>query len=531
MKKKLTILCIAFTLLVKAQVTEIYLSNNFSAPSSTSAGSSVTLCQKNGFLFVAAHENGFGKIFKVNQTTNAITPIVENNPFYLLNYSDIEYLGEHNDKIFFTIYGNGICMLDSTNNTFTTNYLGVSAISGFQSRAIFNGYAYNGSGQRKNIDTGVVSDLVYLDGTQNLIAYISEYSVIGNEMIGIDNTNNKLMRFTSSGFSPILNNATNITSLPQENKIHKVNNRFLYMKYETPSKLVSLPDNVSLEQTLLTSTNNDQYYSLFILSGKLYFYQVSDGSFVKRTDGNSVEITNLLANPAYQPFGNQNFSTRGSDFSNFIIYNNKAYSLLYDGSGQQNSPRNLISYDGNNMSIINQFSELKGATVYNGTMYFQASAYDNANNWFNGIFKYDGTNIYKLNLGNVDGILNHYRGQILGYNNYLFFTNNSSIVKIDLNTISSSLYTSNYLSINETTNKTYNFKILPNPAKTQITLQSIIHNEIFEFKIFDLTGRIVKSGNSKFNEQINIESLTNGNYIIQIETENGKKLTEKLMKN
>jgi hypothetical protein len=40
-------------------------------------------------------------------------------------------------------------------------------------------------------------------------------------------------------------------------------------------------------------------------------------------------------------------------------------------------------------------------------------------------------------------------------------------------------------------------------------------------KIVDLIGRIVKSGNSKFNEQINVESIESGNYIIQIKTEKG----------
>ena len=55
--------------------------------------------------------------------------------------------------------------------------------------------------------------------------------------------------------------------------------------------------------------------------------------------------------------------------------------------------------------------------------------------------------------------------------------------------------------------------------------------ESFEYKIVDFTGRNVKSGNSKFNQKIDIESLKNGNYIIQIETDKGEKLIEKLIKN
>ena len=58
-----------------------------------------------------------------------------------------------------------------------------------------------------------------------------------------------------------------------------------------------------------------------------------------------------------------------------------------------------------------------------------------------------------------------------------------------------------------------------------------IHPKNFKYKIFDLTGRNIISGNSKFNEQINVENLTIGNYIIQLETENGQKSTKKLIKN
>ena len=74
--------------------------------------------------------------------------------------------------------------------------------------------------------------------------------------------------------------------------------------------------------------------------------------------------------------------------------------------------------------------------------------------------------------------------------------------------------------------------IFPNPTNNFITIQNKKNlTENFEYKIVDLAGRIVKCDNSKFNELINIESLESGNYIIQIETENGKKLTEKLIKN
>ena len=74
--------------------------------------------------------------------------------------------------------------------------------------------------------------------------------------------------------------------------------------------------------------------------------------------------------------------------------------------------------------------------------------------------------------------------------------------------------------------------IFPNPSMSFITIQNKeSSSESFEYKIVDFTGRNVKSGNSKFNQKINIESVKNGNYIIQIETDKGEKLIEKLIKN
>jgi hypothetical protein len=74
--------------------------------------------------------------------------------------------------------------------------------------------------------------------------------------------------------------------------------------------------------------------------------------------------------------------------------------------------------------------------------------------------------------------------------------------------------------------------VYPNPSKNYITIQHKQNlTENYDYSIIDLIGRIVKSGKSKFNELINIENLTSGNYIIQIETEKGEKFTEKLIKN
>ena len=87
------------------------------------------------------------------------------------------------------------------------------------------------------------------------------------------------------------------------------------------------------------------------------------------------------------------------------------------------------------------------------------------------------------------------------------------------------------LSINNIDNFNKKTLIYPNPTRNYITIQNKENlTENFYYKIIDLTGRIVNIGKSKFNEQINIENFTNGNYIIQIETKNGEKSSTKLIK-
>ena len=74
--------------------------------------------------------------------------------------------------------------------------------------------------------------------------------------------------------------------------------------------------------------------------------------------------------------------------------------------------------------------------------------------------------------------------------------------------------------------------IYPNPTNNFITIQNDQRKtKNIEYKIVDLTGRVVKNNNSKFNEQINIEGLTNENYIIQIQTDSNDNFTQKLIKN
>jgi len=93
------------------------------------------------------------------------------------------------------------------------------------------------------------------------------------------------------------------------------------------------------------------------------------------------------------------------------------------------------------------------------------------------------------------------------------------------------IFPSNSLSNSEIIMDKNTFIVFPNPTNEFIIIKNYEQtNEAFEYIIVDFIGRMLKKGNARFNEQIDIENLTSGNYIIQIKTENGKKFTEKLTK-
>ena len=60
--------------------------------------------------------------------------------------------------------------------------------------------------------------------------------------------------------------------------------------------------------------------------------------------------------------------------------------------------------------------------------------------------------------------------------------------------------------------------LYPNPAGNTFAIQNKNKgNDSFEYTIFDVSGRMVQSGSSKFNTETNIQELQKGSYIIKIE--------------
>mgnify|MGYP000657180810 CR=1 FL=1 len=72
------------------------------------------------------------------------------------------------------------------------------------------------------------------------------------------------------------------------------------------------------------------------------------------------------------------------------------------------------------------------------------------------------------------------------------------------------------------------FAIYPNPTNTSFKLNNIVN----DLKIYDMTGKMVKSFNGNFQKgfSFNVSNLTQGIYIIKIKNELGQSLNSKLIK-
>ena len=74
-----------------------------------------------------------------------------------------------------------------------------------------------------------------------------------------------------------------------------------------------------------------------------------------------------------------------------------------------------------------------------------------------------------------------------------------------------------------------NFTVYPNPVSTTITLQSNIDLQNAEIKIFNLLGELVLTKSNIRNATIDVETLTNGIYFLQVRSNNNF-LTQKFIK-
>lgn len=86
------------------------------------------------------------------------------------------------------------------------------------------------------------------------------------------------------------------------------------------------------------------------------------------------------------------------------------------------------------------------------------------------------------------------------------------------------------LGVNDIANNKVKINVYPNPAKDFISIKND-RTENFVYQIIDSSGKIVKTGKAKTEEQIDVRGLVKGNYVLQIEIGSRETQILKLIKN
>ncbi len=358
------------------------------------------------------------------------------------------------------------------------------------------------------------------DGTNWNNYNISNSGIIDNKIIDIevDNLNRKWFgswqngisklegtiwtNFTTSN-SQLPSNTVNDISIDSSNNIWIATNQGLakfngvsWTIYNTSNSVLS---SNNIHSVFVDTTNNVwiTYSNLTNIGNNTW----TDISKLAKFDGNSWSIyqntSQLSFSKIFGLFGGEIYLKGGYGF---IKFSNNTFTQISDFDNTNcliDCQIEDIDIDSQNKLWLGYFQECSNAGLQNFT---------NCTNYFSTNSGLPENNIFSLKIDNL--------------NNIWIGTYSSGLVKMSLNNLGI-----------EDVSLVNKLLIYPNPAKDIFTIkgnENLSNN--FEYKIIDLAGRIIKNGKSEFNEQVNIENLKSGNYIIQIKTDIGKITTEKLIK-
>jgi len=534
MKNFTSIILLFLTSISSAQVTEINVPNNFGLTvGNTTQGATIPFYQKDGYVYCISRKltssSGEGKIFKINQNTNQIIEIQESSPIYFNStVSDIpQYVGEYQSKIFFRTSQQTTCgMLDISNNTFTTDYFEISNNAGNGGLIVFEDHVYNGIGQKKNINSNLISYApTYLNELGETVAFASpQFQIVDNNLLSLQYeystsfggfVTRRILQNTGVGFTTYYSAMDDMlmTLGGNKEKLLRVGDRMIYVR-STPFpytyKLMSNPMVNGTTFILDQNTSTNGFNELFTYNNELYYYKPGD-NFISKTNGYSVSNAIGLSSP--ESYSNFSFTSYYYPHYKFIEFNNELYMSKTDLSNQNH----FVKYNGISETLIANLSP-EFSIVHNGKIYFSSIANNNNNNNNYSIFSYDGNNLKQLNLGSIN-CQTVLLSSMFANDHYLFFGNGNSLVKIDLDTVS----TSTYLSTQEN-NFIQPMIVYPNPSKDLISFSAQVENII----VFDLTGKQVFLNLQ--DNKLNISSLENGIYVLKITDTQQKVFTEKLIK-
>lgn len=251
---------------------------------------------------------------------------------------------------------------------------------------------------------------------------------------------------------------------------------------------------------------NDEIWAIGVRNPwKFSFNRLNGDLWIADVGQNNIEEINKVTNPLTAGL---NFGWKC--YEGNVVYNTTGCAPI----GTMTMPVAQYTHSGGNCSIT-------GGYVYTGAMY---------PNFLNKYFFAD----YCVNrIGYVDTTSNvvTFTPNFSGSNNFtsfgedmngeLYVTNSSVIYKIvDTSTASATSFENS------------GFSLYPNPSKNSITISSTEASFAKQIQIFDVSGKLLISKEVSQNKTntIDVTSLSNGVYIVNVSTIDGKNYSSKLVK-
>lgn len=255
------------------------------------------------------------------------------------------------------------------------------------------------------------------------------------------------------------------------------------------------------------------------VDGKLYLLSQNGYGTIYKFDNLQTPPTEILS------------SNYMGVFANF----NKCGSTLYFGtSNYDGKSNNLWSININDNSYKEIIANANTATINNLTCinnYLYFSKENSSKIWrTNGTA--ESTIIIPITVVNEEQILE--TDQILkmtNLDNTLYFVANTKTSGEELYSVANELPV--YLNTGNVKLESQKLKLIlyPNPATSFIKIKETAQVNVETFKIFDFTGKLLKSGKySNENQTIDVSQLQTGNYIIEVTTKNGTQFSQQFIK-
>lgn len=569
MKAKLLLLLSMIPSLVFSQAIHIPMPTDYGTDYSWVTGtpimnkSAVPLFQYGNHLYCKArHVSGMGIsgqegfLFKVNMLTNDVTLLTTNslNPNYPeyqplhwdYGMSQLRNVKFNNNEIYFNGWQTSIYKINPSANTLShlTNVQYDFEVMGNVLLPIggngFNGG--NGSPTLTNLDqldqthtsiyTGAIngiegdyirwffSSLKINNTLYSFGAYQGVGTAYGNNVYRIYKTDEA--SYPSLNTTILNTTGTDLIDLigfyNNDYKPYVLNNKIIWVKYnyqEIPlTKVVSFNLSTNTFNENIFSDDNGNYDSF--LYNNLLYIKHSNGQFYV-TDGNSPATSTNIPNFFDQPF---TYTDTTMNYSSKIIeYNGYLFGLKYTATGTYEVWKSDATASGT--QLIESDLYLTSAKVHNGSFY--AIGYvNNLSNYYNQkILKFnDNTNTFDVVYSFPDNF-GTFGSQLFFKDNFVFFTTDTEsevmpkgLYKLDLNTLSTEENVKN------------EFSIYPNPTEEILNFS----RDLKDIKIYDTSGKLIQS-TIESNDKIDISTLSNGNYILKGETDNGEKVSKKFIKN